>query len=212
MKMKTMYDVYSLSIQIDRFDQHHRPLLWLQRQPYAISYSDSRCSLDSERDRVRNQKSSPQREKDMKKPVHHNNWSSGTSSLLRSATMILLLLIYLTAAVVLAETIDKQQQQQQQHQFPLPSKNTQKIQIDFNYYLSTIDNATSTSSISPETSTSAATTIDDDDEEEDDEEREKERLRKKYNVQRNPVADLKNFPEKRYVSCCVFVFITLPLP
>jgi len=117
--------------------------------------------------------------------------------------MMILLLIYLTAAaVVLAETIDKQQQQQQQqHQFPLPPKNTQKIQIDFNYYLSTIDNATSTSSI-PATSTStvASTTIDDDD---DDEEREKERLRKKYNVQRNPVADLKNFPEKRYVSCCV---------
>ncbi|KAL7448842.1 hypothetical protein ACHAWC_000967, partial [Mediolabrus comicus] len=107
--------------------------------------------------------------------------------------MILLLLIYLTtlSVVVLAETIDKQQQQQQ-HQFPLPPKN-QKIQIDFNYYLSTTDNATS-STISSATSTSAATTIDDDEEEE----REKERLRKKYNVQRNPVADIKNFPEKRY--------------
>lgn len=132
--------------------------------------------------------------------LHHNNWSRRTSSLLRSATMMILLLISLTTlSAVLAETIDKQQQQQQQRQFPLPSKNTQKIQIDFNYYLSTMDNATATSSSS--TSTVATTTID----EEDEEEREKERLRKKYNVQRNPVADIKNFPEKRYVSViCVF--------
>ncbi len=125
---------------------------------------------------------------------------------------MVLQLILLTAAVVLAETIDKQQQQQQR-QFPLPSKNTQKIQIDFNYYLSTIDNATSTSSSSslPATSTSTSSIATTDDDDEDEEEREKERLRKKYNVQRNPVADLKNFPEKRYVSSVVFCFHLLLL-
>ena len=155
------------------------------------------------RERDKNQKNPLQRKEDMK----NSNWSIRTSSLLRSATMMVLQLILLTtsAAVVLAETIDKQQQQQQR-QFPLPSKNTQKIQIDFNYYLSTIDNATSTMSKStsslPATSTSTSSIATTD----DDEEREKERLRKKYNVQRNPVADLKNFPEKRYVSS-VFVFI-----
>ena len=74
-----------------------------------------------------------------------------------------------------------------------------------------MDNATSSISTSlPVTSTStvATTTIDD---EEDDEEREKERLRKKYNVQRNPVADLKNFLEKRYVSL-FFCFHYFALP
>ena len=154
-------------------------------------------------------------------------------------SIMMMLLLSITTTQVLAKTNEQrnnnnnnnQQQQQQQratattttaesqenlpqistaHHQPLVLRpNTQIIQIDLDYFLNVMDNSTTSSSTVMMT-TPPPTTTPNGSEEEDEEDVINDKLRKKYNVKKNPAADMKNFPEKRFVSCCSSI-IQLPL-